>query len=299
MEWLDGRVAVITGAGRGLGREHALLFAQAGAKVVVNDLGAATDGAGKDAGAAQSVVDEITAAGGEAVASTHSVSDWEGARRIVNTAVEAFGDLHVVVNNAGFLRDKMLVNMEEDDWDAIMSVHVKGTFAVTRWAAQYWREQSKAGSPKKAAVVNTSSASGLKGIVGQTNYAAAKAGILTFSLVANRELSRYGVRVNAICPEARTRLTLASPGTSASLKAGPTEGWDRWDPANVSPMVAYLATEECTLNGQVFVVGGSRVSTYRGWTKVDHIETTEKWDLAELSEAVNKLPTDLNPLYGE
>src|SRR5947208_7880227 len=193
---LDGRIAIITGAGRGIGREHALLFASEGAKVVINDLGGAADGTGDDRTPAQQVADEIKALGGEAVANADNVADWEGAQRLVNSAVEAFGDLHVLVNNAGILRDRVLVNMTEEEWDAVIHVHLKGHFAPTRWAATYWREQSKAGKEVKASVINTSSTSGLIGNPGQANYGAAKAGIGAFTVITDQELPRYGVRGN-------------------------------------------------------------------------------------------------------
>src|SRR5438874_3804460 len=243
MGTLDGRVAIITGSGRGIGREHALLFAQEGAKVVVNDLGGAIDGSGDDRTPAQQVVDEIKAMGGDAVASADNVADWEGGQRLINAAIEAFGDLHVLVNNAGILRDRVLVNMTEEEWDSVIHVHLKGHFVPTRWAAAYWREQTKAGKQVKAAVINTSSTSGLLGNPGQTNYGAAKAGIAAFSVSADMELESYGVRVNAIAPAARTRMTEATPGLGDIVQ--PPEDasrFDIWDPANVSPMVAYLAT---------------------------------------------------------
>jgi NAD(P)-dependent dehydrogenase (short-subunit alcohol dehydrogenase family) len=203
----DGRVAIVTGAGRGIGREHALMLAEQGAKVVVNDLGGAPDGTGADAGPAQQVVDEIKGMGGEAVANGDDVSDWDGAQRMVNQAVETFGRLDVLVNNAGILRDRMLVNMTEEEWDAVIQVHLKGTFAPSRHAAAYWREQSKAGKTVDARIINTSSPSGIYGNVGQTNYGAAKAGIAAFTIIAAQELARYGVTVNAIAPAALTRLT--------------------------------------------------------------------------------------------
>lgn len=209
---LQDRVAIITGAGRGIGREHALLFASLGAKVVVNDLGGSTSGEGSDTSAAQEVVDEITAAGGQAVASTHSVTSWDDAKAMVDLAVETFGDLHVVVNNAGILRDRMFVSMGEDEFDAVVAVHLKGTFNVGRHAAGYWREQAKEGKEAHRAIVNTSSGSGLHGNPGQLNYAAAKAGIAAMTVVQGMELKRYGVRSNCIAPVARTRLTLQTPG---------------------------------------------------------------------------------------
>src|SRR5438270_4612997 len=215
---LDGRVAIITGAGRGIGREHALLFASEGAKVVVNDLGGAMDGTGDDRTPAEQVVDEIKEMGGEAVANADNVADWEGGQRLINTAVETFGDLHVLVNNAGILRDRVIVNMTEEEWDAVIHVHLKGHFVPTRWAAAYWREQSKAGKEVKASIINTSSTSGLIGNAGQANYGAAKAGIGAFTVILAQELTRYGVRTNAIAPAARTRLTLATPGLGEVVK---------------------------------------------------------------------------------
>ena len=212
MGTLDGRVAVITGAGRGIGREHALLFAREGAKVVVNDLGGKEDGTGADAGPAQQVVEEIKAMGGEAVANTDSCADWEGGQRLIQTAIDTFGELHVLVNNAGILRDRMITNMTEEEWDAVIHVHLKGHFVPLHFAAAYWRDQAKAGTPLKASVINTSSTSGLFGNVGQTNYGAAKTGIATLAIISQMELDRYGVRVNAIAPSAMTRLIQTIPG---------------------------------------------------------------------------------------
>ena len=216
---LDGRVAIITGAGRGIGREHAILFAAEGAKVVVNDLGGAADGTGGDVSPAQQVVDEIHGMGGEAVANGDSVSSWEGAQRLINAAIEAFGDLDILVNNAGILRDRVVVNMTEDEWDAVIDVHLKGHFAPTRWAAAYWREQHKAGVTKPRNIVHTSSTSGLLANPGQANYGAAKSGIATMSQICAKELVRYGVKSNCIAPAARTRLTLATPGLGDMIQA--------------------------------------------------------------------------------
>jgi NAD(P)-dependent dehydrogenase (short-subunit alcohol dehydrogenase family) len=283
---LDGRVAIITGSGRGIGREHALLFAQEGAKLVINDLGGAIDGSGDDRTPAQQVVDEIKAMGGEAVAN----ADNEGGQRLVQAAVEAFGDLHILVNNAGILRDRVLVNMTEEEWDAVIHVHLKGHFVPTRWAAAYWREQTKAGKTVKANVINTSSTSGLLGNPGQTNYGAAKAGIAAFSVIAAMELERYGVRVNAIAPAARTRMTEATPGLSDVVKAPEDASrFDIWDPANVSPMVAYLATENCPVTGRVFFVQGGKVQNMTPWTMADVIEKDDRWTVAELENEVKKL----------
>ena len=211
MNTLADRVAIITGAGRGIGREHALLFAREGAKVVVNDLGGTAEGTGTDQAPAQQVVDEIVAAGGQAVANYDDIADWDGAQRLIQQAIDAFGDLHVLVNNAGILRDRMLVNMSVEEWDAVVRVHLRGHFCPTRWAAAYWRDQSKAGAEVPRAIVNTSSTSGLFGNQGQTNYGAAKTAIATFSIIADAELGRYGVRVNAIAPAAATRLTATVP----------------------------------------------------------------------------------------
>jgi NAD(P)-dependent dehydrogenase (short-subunit alcohol dehydrogenase family) len=287
---LDGRVAIITGAGRGIGREHALLFAQEGAKVVVNDLGAAMDGSGDDRTPAQQVVDEITAMGGEAIANADDVADWEGGQRLVNSAVEAFGDLHILVNNAGILRDRVLINMTEEEWDVVVKVHLKGHFVPTRWAAAYWREQSKAGKDVKASVILTSSTSGLNGNPGQTNYGAAKSGIATFGVIAAKELSRYGVRVNSIAPAARTRLTEATPGLGERIQAPEDPGaFDVWDPANISPLIAYLATEDAPETGNTYYVTGGTVRYFQGWTMTETIEKDGRWTVDELRQQMPKL----------
>ncbi|HLI43648.1 MAG TPA: SDR family oxidoreductase [Acidimicrobiales bacterium] len=286
---LEGRVAIITGAGRGIGREHALLFASEGAKVVVNDLGGAVDGSGDDRTPAEQVVDEIKAMGGEAIANADNVADWEGGQRLVNAAIEAFGDLHVLVNNAGILRDRVLVNMTEQEWDAVIHVHLKGHFVPTRWAAAYWREQSKAGKEVKAAVVNTSSTSGLLGNPGQANYGAAKAGIAAFTIITAQELSRYGIRVNAIAPAARTRMTESTPGLSDIVQPPADAGtFDSWDPANISPLVGYLATESCPFTGKTFFVQGGKVQYFQPWTLTEEIDKGDRWTIAELAE---KVPT--------
>ncbi len=286
---LDGRVAIITGAGRGIGREHALLFASEGAKVVVNDLGGSLDGSGGEGTPAEQVVAEIKALGGEAVANHDNIADWAGGENLIKQAVETYGDLHVLVNNAGILRDRVLVNLSEDDWDAVIHVHLKGHFVPTRHAATYWREQAKAGKTVKASIINTSSTSGLLGNVGQSNYGAAKAGIAAFTVIIAEELSRYGVRANAIAPAARTRMTESTPGLS-DVVAKPTDAavFDAWDPANISPLVAALATEESTINGEVFFVQGGTVRRFRNWTMTDTLEKNDRWGVAELAE---KLPT--------
>ena len=288
MTSLDGRVAIITGAGRGIGREHALFFASEGAKVVVNDLGGANDGEGSDQTPAEEVAAEIRAQGGEAIANADNVADWEGAQHLVNTAIEAFGDLDVLVNNAGILRDRVIVNMTEAEWDAVIAVHLKGHFAPTRWAAAYWREEHKAGRGKRRNLVHTSSTSGLFSNPGQANYGAAKSGIATFSQIAAKELSRYDVVSNCIAPGARTRLTLATPGLEEIMT--PKDGaFDEWDPANISPLVAYLSTEGCRFSGETFFAQGGVVKRVRSWEMGDTVEQPAKWSVAELADALAPL----------
>jgi NAD(P)-dependent dehydrogenase (short-subunit alcohol dehydrogenase family) len=285
---LDGRVAIITGAARGLGREHALLFAQEGAKVVVNDLGGDMHGEGGDPSAAMQVVEEIKALGGDAVVNGGNVADWDEARALVQQAIDTFGDLHVLVNNAGILRDRVVVNMTEAEWDAVIAVHLKGHFAPTHFAAAYWREQVKAGHDVNASIIHTSSTSGIFSNPGQANYGAAKSGIATLSQICAKELGRYGVRSNAICPGARTRLTEATPGLGDAIQP-PSEGFDTWDPANVSPFVAYLATPECTFTGETFIVQGGSVQRVQSWTGVEKIERDDRWTVAALAQAADQL----------
>lgn len=288
---LEGRVAIVTGAGRGLGRAHALLLASEGAKVVVNDMGGSVDGSGSAGSSpAASVVAEITAAGGCAIANFDDVADWEGAKRLVDTAVGELGGLHVLVNNAGILRDRVLVNMSEEEWDSVIRVHLRGHFAPTRHAAAYWRGRAKAGEEVKASVINTSSTSGLLGNPGQANYGAAKAGIAAFTVIVAQELSRYGVRVNAIAPAARTRMTESTPGLADIVQPpGDPQAFDVWDPANVSPLVAYLATESCEVTGKVFFVQGSKIRMFRPWTMEETIETSGRFSIAEISERIPEL----------
>lgn len=282
---------MVTGAGRGLGREHALLLASLGARVVVNDNGAAPDGSGDDAAPARQVADEITARGGEAVAHTGSVSDWNTADALIGLAVETYGGLDILVNNAGILRDRTLANMTEAEWDAVIDVHLKGHFCPLRHAAAYWRGEAKAGRPRKAAVINTSSGSGLRGNPGQANYASAKAGIAMLTVVAARELERYGVRANAIAPVARTRLTSATPGLGDRLEAADGGGFDPWHPENVSPLVAYLASPDCHLSGRVFSVMGGHIGLQQSWTESDAFDVSErKWTVDEIAQAMKDLP---------
>jgi NAD(P)-dependent dehydrogenase (short-subunit alcohol dehydrogenase family) len=285
---LDGRVAIITGAGRGLGREHALLFAAEGAKVVVNDLGGDMHGDGGDLSPAMEVVEEIKGMGGEAVVNGDNVADWDGAQRMVQQAVDTFGTLHVLVNNAGILRDRVIINMTEAEWDAVINVHLKGHFAPTHHAGVYWREQAKAGNEMKASIIHTTSTSGLFSNPGQANYDAAKSGIATLSQVCAKELSRYGVRSNAIAPGARTRLTLATPGLGDAVKA-PEEGFDKWDPANVAPFVAYLATEDCPITGECFMVQAGHVGRVQSWSRAESIDKDDRWTVKELEVEAAKL----------
>lgn len=281
---LEGRVAIITGAGRGIGREHALLFAAEGAKVVVNDVGGALDGSSTESSPAEEVVAEITAMGGDAVANHDDIADWQGGARLVQSALDAFGELHVLVNNAGILRDRVLVNLSEDDWDSVINVHLKGHFVPTRHAAAYWREQAKAGKTVRASIINTSSTSGLLGNVGQSNYGAAKAGIAAFTVIIAEELGRYGVRANAIAPAARTRMTESTPGLSDYVvKPADAAVFDVWDPANISPLVATLAMEDCDSTGQVYFVQGGTVRLFQNWTMTATLEQDDRWTVAQLA----------------
>lgn len=295
MTSLDGRVAVVTGAGRGLGREHALALAAAGAAVVVNDLGVAGDGSGAATGPAAEVVAEIRDRGGRAVANTDDVAEEAGATRVVEQALGEFGRLDVVVNNAGITRDRVLVNMSYDEWDSVLRVHLRSTFGVSRAAARHWREVAKSGGTNDARIVNTTSPSGLYGNGGQTNYGAAKGGIASFTLAAARELERYGVTVNAVSPVARTRMTEGMPGQEV-----PPEGaFDRMHPGNVSPLVVWLASaESAQVNGRVFAIVGGRLSVAQGWRSGPEIDRERRWDPAEIGAAVEGLLAEAGPLPG-
>ncbi len=288
MGTLDGRVAIITGAGRGLGREHALLFASQGAKVVVNDLGGANDGSGSDLTPAQQTVADIKAMGGEAIVNGDNVADWAGAKRMVDSAIETFGDLDILVNNAGILRDRMLFSMAENEWDAVIEVHLKGHFAPTHHASVYWREQAKAGVTRARNLVHTSSTSGLFSNPGQSNYGAAKSGIATFSQICAKELSRYNVKSNAIAPAARTRLTMATPGLE-DVMAAKEGAFDMWDPANVSPLVGYLASELCEFSGETFYVQGGQVTRVQTWVMAEEINQNDRWTIEGLATAMRAL----------
>src|SRR5438552_17533784 len=289
---LSGKVAIVTGAGRGIGRGHALALAAAGAKVVVNDLGGSLAGEGADLTPAQQVVAEIGAAGGDAVADGENVADFAGAERLVQHALDAFGRLDILVNNAGILRDRMLVNMSEDEWDAVIAVHLKGHFATTRHAAAHWRELSKAGEQVRARVINTSSPSGVFGNIGQTNYGAAKAGIAAFTIIAAQELGRYGVTVNCLAPNARTRMT-----EETFEMGGRPEGFDPLDPANISPVVVALCADDAQdLTGQVFHLWGGGVNALQGWTAGELFHRDEGWDADELLAAFReRFPDGASP----
>jgi NAD(P)-dependent dehydrogenase (short-subunit alcohol dehydrogenase family) len=295
MDSLAGRVVVITGGGRGLGRAHALLLAAEGAKVVVNDLGSDLDGFGADPDPAHSVVEEIKAAGGEAVANTDSVTDWDGARRIVRTAIDTFGDLHVLVNNAGIgygRQMRLLEELDEAAWDTMIAIHLKGHFNVLRHAAAYWADRSAAGEEVRASVVNTSSPAGFVQATGtqltQVDYGVAKAGILALTSAAASELGRYGVRVNAVAPGARTRM---SDRAMPDVVAAPEDpaAFDKFDPAHVSPVVAWLASDRCRVTGQVFKIFGSTIELYRGWTPIGMIDKDRRWTVDELDVELNRL----------
>ncbi|MFB7426281.1 SDR family oxidoreductase [Streptomyces hydrogenans] len=294
------RVVVVTGAGRGLGRAHALAFAAEGARVVVNDLGVGLDGTGGGANPAQDVVDEITAAGGEAIAHGGDIATTEGAASLIAAAVDGFGRLDTLVNNAGFLRDRMLVNLDEDDWDAVMRVHLKGHFLPLRHAAAYWRAESKAGRGRRARVINTSSGAGLLGSVGQGNYAAAKAGIVGLTLVAAAEMGRYGVQVNAIAPAARTRMTERTFADTMAAPDGP--GFDAMAPENVSPLVVWLGSDAAAgVTGRVFETEGGRITVMEGWRPGPTVDKSARWTPAEAGDAALDLLAAAeppHPVYG-
>jgi NAD(P)-dependent dehydrogenase (short-subunit alcohol dehydrogenase family) len=283
----EGRVVIVTGAGRGIGRSHALEFAAQGAKVVVNDLGALVDGTGADAGPANEVVSAITDMGGEAIANGEDVSDFEGAKRLIDAAIERFGRLDVLVNNAGILRDRMLINMTAEEWDAVIRVHLRGTFAPAHHAAVYWREKAKAGETNDARIINTSSSSGIYGNPGQTNYGAAKAGIAAFTIITAMELGRYGVTVNAIAPGAQTRMTENLRPDRPEVK--PDE-FDARSPDNVAPLVVWLgSTESAGVTGRVFNVAGGRISVAEGWHAGPGVDKGDRWDPAELGKVIPDL----------
>jgi NAD(P)-dependent dehydrogenase (short-subunit alcohol dehydrogenase family) len=296
----DGRVVIVTGAGRGIGREHALELARQGASVVVNDLGVALDGSGGELTPAQSVVAEIEAAGGAAVANADDVASWDGAAAMVQQAVDVFGGLDAVVNNAGFVRDRMFVSCSEEEWDAVVRVHLKGHFCVSRHAAAWWRDRSKAGDAVDGRIVNTASGAGILGSVGQSAYSAAKAGIATLTLVQAAELARYGVTANALAPAARTRMT---EGVFTDMMAAVGEGqFDAMDPANVAPIVAWLCSASSAhVTGQLFEVEGGKLSIAEGWHHGPSVDAGARWDPAAIGPAVDQLLAEArppDPVYG-
>jgi NAD(P)-dependent dehydrogenase (short-subunit alcohol dehydrogenase family) len=290
---LSGKVAIVTGAGRGIGREHALALARAGAKVLDNDLGGSLGGEGADAAPAEQVVEEIRGLGGEAAADNENVADFAGAERMVRHAIDELGGLDILVNNAGILRDRMLVNMDEAEWDAVINVHLKGHFAPTRHAAAYWRERSKSGETVRARVINTSSPSGVFGNVGQANYGAAKAGIAAFTQIAAQELGRYGVTVNCIAPNARTRMTEQAFGEIPP----PEEGFDPMDPANMAPVVVALCADEAQdITGQCLFVYGGAVNVLTGWSPGELLVNDARWDADDLlAELRARFPSGVAP----
>ena len=293
------RVVIVTGAARGLGRAHALAFAGQGAKVVVNDLGVDLDGTGPQNDAADELVEEIRDGGGEAVANADDIADYAGAKRLVQLALDTFGGLDVVVNNAGFVRDRMFANAAEDEWDAVVRVHLKGHFAVSRHAAEFWRDQAKAGNSLSARIINTSSGAGLMGSVGQAAYSAAKAAIAALTLVQAAELGRYGVTANAIAPSARTRMT---EGVFTEMMAQPESGFDAMDPANVSPLVVWLGSVEShDVTGRVFEVEGGSIGVADGWHHGPTRDKGDRWLPTEVGGVVRELiaaaPTP-TPVYG-
>src|SRR5690349_5806156 len=293
----EGRVAIVTGAGRGIGREHALMMASEGAKVVVNDVGGSRDGSGHSEGPAHDVVAEIEGMGGQAAANGDDISSWEGAGNVVKQAIDTFGGLDIVVNNAGILRDRMLVNMTEEEWDAVIKVHLKGTFGVSRFAAAYWRERSKNGEPNDARIINTTSPSGIFGNAGQTNYGAAKAGIASFTIIAAMELERYGITVNAIAPVARTRMTENLGG--ASSQPVEADKFDRMAPENISPLVVWLGSPEAKdITGRVFQVAGGMIRVAEGWHGGPVANQDDRWDPAELGKIVPDLVAQAKPNVG-
>ena len=283
----EGRVVIVTGAGRGIGREHALELGRQGARVVVNDLGVALDGRSTGESPGEQVVAEIRADGGQAFANGADVADWAQTQALVAQTLERYGRLDAVVNNAGFVRDRMFVSCSEEEWDAVMRVHVKGHFCLSHHAAEHWRNESKAGRPPDARIVNTSSGAGLQGSVGQSAYSAAKAAIATLTLVQAVELARYGVTANAIAPSARTRMT---EGVFAERMRAPESGFDAMDPANIAPLVVWLASaESADVTGRVFEVEGGKISVADGWRSGPAIDRGGRWDPAELGDAVREI----------
>ena len=293
MGMLDGKVAIVTGAGRGLGRAHALFLAKAGAKVVVNDLGGAADGSGASATPAQEVVNEIKKAGGDAVVSPDSVADWDSSKKIIDLAISKFGRLDIMVNNAGFLRDRMTFKMSEEEFDNVVKVHLKGTFCCGRWSSIYFYEQSKAGNTSiKGRIINTVSHAGLGGNAGQANYAAAKGGIAALTMVWGRELAKYGVTSNAVAPMARSRMTLGSSTTAGIMgEKPPADGsFDIWAPENLSPLIVYLASDQAAdITGRIFTVMGGKITLFMPWVLGKSVDIGKRWTEQELHKRIREL----------
>lgn len=295
----DGRVVIVTGAGRGLGRAYALGLAREGAKVVVNDLGVGTHGDATAERPAAQVVEEIQAMGGEAVASYDDVTDWEAGGRIVQTALDAFGDLHAVVNNAGFVRDRMFVSCSPEEWDAVINIHLRGHFCTSRHAVDYWRAQQKAGKAVDARIINTTSGAGLHGSIGQSAYSAAKGGIASLTLVQAAELGRYGITANALAPNARTRMT----ETAFAEAMQPKEGeFDIYDPENTAPLVAWLCSpQSADVSGQVFELLGGNIRLCLGWTDGPEFDKGSRWDAAGIGDKIYELMRErpkAKPVWG-
>ena len=294
----DGRVVIITGGGRGLGRAHALAFAAEGAKVIVNDVGASLTGEGHDISPAAEVVATIKAMGGEAVINDDDVSDWDGAGRMVQQAIDTFGRLDTLVCNAGIVRDRMIVNMSVDEWDAVMKVHLRGMFCPVRHAVDYWRAMSKAGTPIEARIITTSSGAGLFGSVSQANYSAAKAGIASFTIVSAAELDRYGIKINGIAPSARSRMT---EDAFAEMMKKPDSGFDAMDPANVSPVVVWLGSSACEISGRMFETSGGELSVADGWQHGQVFNKGARYEAAEVGAVIADLLREAPataPVYG-
>jgi NAD(P)-dependent dehydrogenase (short-subunit alcohol dehydrogenase family) len=282
----DGRVVIVTGAGRGLGRAHAIAFAEQGARVVVNDVGAELDGSGGTLSPAQEVVEQIKSLGGDAVVNGDDISEWDQAEHLIAQTLENFGRLDTLVCNAGIVRDRMIVNMSIDEWDAIMKVHLRGMFCPVRHAIDYWRGQSKAGNPVAARVITTSSGAGLFGSLSQANYSTAKAGIATFTIVAAQELARYGILINGIAPSARSRMTEEA---FAEMMRRPEEGFDAMDPANISPLVVWLGSSDCDVSGRIFEAAGGQLSVADGWQHGDVFDKGERFEPGEIGALVHDL----------
>jgi len=294
----DDRVVIITGAGRGLGRAHALGFAREGAKVVVNDIGAELDGSGGSLSPAQEVVEEIRAGGGAAIVNGDDISDWDQSAHLIEQTIEVYGRLDTLVCNAGIVRDRMIVNMSVDEWDAVMRVHLRGMFCPVRHAIDYWRAQAKAGSAVQARVVTTSSGAGLFGSVAQGNYSSAKAGIAGFTIVAAQELARYGILVNGIAPSARSRMT---EDAFADMMRKPDEGFDAMDPSNVSPVVVWLGSDDCTVTGRIFEIAGGQLSVADGWHHGAVFDKGARFEPDEVGALINDLllsAPEPTPVYG-